>query len=160
MAQTVMYLGKFVVVIKVTTYNIHTVSEWPDPENLFIKKVTAFRSWHYGVTGSTSQLADKTWWWWWRRLRYRETPGRAETGAPGWSGGSTWPAGAAGCSTSPSHSPSTRLCSGLTTSKLFTVFTKLFNRQQLHGISAWESLSQLRAEGPLSLYRCTNIVIL
>ena len=36
--------------------------------------------------------------------------------------------------------------------RLFTVL-KLSIRQQLHGISAWESLSQLRAEGPLSLYR-------
>ena len=34
----------------------------------------------------------------------------------------------------------------------------LFIRQQLHGISVWESLSQLRAEGPLSLYRCVSQV--
>ena len=64
------------------------------------------------------QLADTTWWWWWRRPQHRET---LLSGAPGWSGESTWPAGAVGCSTLPLHSQSTRLCSGLTRCQLFTV---------------------------------------
>merc|ERR1719245_1771105 len=43
--------------------------------------------------------------------------------------------------------------SGIVNIGLTFPVNKTMFRQQLHGISAWESASQLRAEGLLSLYR-------